>query len=126
MASFNTSSLKLAHISICSCRNKEMEISLFLKENDIDILTLNKIWLESNFKPDILIFIITRNDTPRRQRGGVAILVRNIINFGVVDTCSSIDTDNEAISIILKDSRYPTSISAIYTSPVSTINTSSK
>ena len=126
MASFNTSSLKLAHINICSCRNKEMEISLFLKENDIDILTLNKIWLESNFKPDILIFIITRNDTPRRQRGGVAILVRNIINFGVVDTCSSIDTDNEAISIILKDSRYTTSISAIYTSPVSTINTSSK
>ena len=37
---FNTSSLNLAHINIRSCRNKEMEISLFLKENDIDILTL--------------------------------------------------------------------------------------
>ena len=38
--SFNSSKLKLAHINIRSCRNKEVEISLFLKENDIDILSL--------------------------------------------------------------------------------------
>ena len=35
--SFNSSKLKLAHVNIRSCRNKEVEISLFLKENDIDI-----------------------------------------------------------------------------------------
>ena len=35
--SFNSSKLKLAHVNIRSCRNKEVEISLFLKENDIGI-----------------------------------------------------------------------------------------
>ena len=34
---FNSSKLKLAHVNIRSCRNKEVEISLFLKENDIGI-----------------------------------------------------------------------------------------
>ena len=38
--------------------------------------------------------------------GRVAILVSNNINFGIADTCSSIDTDNETITIILKDSQY--------------------
>ena len=51
-ASFNSSKLKLAHINIRSCRNKEIEISLFLKENDIDTLSLNETWLKSNFKLD--------------------------------------------------------------------------
>ena len=35
--SFNSSKLKLAHVNIRSCRNKEVELSLFLKENNIDI-----------------------------------------------------------------------------------------
>ena len=34
--SFNSSKLKLAHVNIRSCRNKEVEIFLFLKENNID------------------------------------------------------------------------------------------
>ena len=45
-ASFIISSLKLAHINIRSCRNKEMEISLFLKEKYTDILTLNETCLK--------------------------------------------------------------------------------
>ena len=63
------------------------------------------------------------NDRPRRQGGGFTILVRNNINFGIVDTSSSIDTDNEANTIFLKDSQYSTSISTIYIPPASTINT---
>ena len=35
--SFNSSKLKLAHVNIRSCRNKEVKISLFPKENDINI-----------------------------------------------------------------------------------------
>lgn len=52
-SSFNSSKLKLAHVNLCFCRNKEMEISLFLKENNIDILILNETWFKSNFKRDI-------------------------------------------------------------------------
>ena len=101
--SFNSSKLKLAHINIRSCRNKEVEISLFLKENDIDILTLNETWLKNNFKLDIPNYTITRKDRPSRQGGGVAILVRYDIKFDIIDTYSNINTDNEAITICSKN-----------------------
>ena len=54
-----------------------MEISLFLKESDIDILTLKETWLKSNFKLDIPNHTIMRRDRPRRQGGGVAVLMRS-------------------------------------------------
>ena len=98
-ASFNSSKLKLAHINIRSCRNKEVEISLFLKENDIDTLSLNETWLKSNFKLDIPNYTIARRDRLRRQGGGVAILVRNDIKFDIIDPCSTLNT---AITILLK------------------------
>ena len=100
-----------------------MEISLFLKENDIDILTLNETSLKSNFKLDIPNYTITHRDRPRRQRGGVAILVHNDIKFDMIDACPTINTDNEAITILLKNSQDFTSISTIYIPPASTINT---
>ena len=120
--SFNYSKLKLAHISIHSCRNKE-EISLFLKENNIDTLTLNETWFKSKFKLGIPNYIITRNDRPGRQGGGVAILPRNDIKFDIIDTCSAINTDNEAITMFIKDSQHSTRISIIYFPPASLINT---
>ena len=122
-SSFSSSKLKLAHINICSCRNKEVEILLFLKENDIDILTLTETLLKSNFKLDILNYTITRRDRLRRQGGGAAIHVHNDIKFNIIDACSTINTDNEAITILLKNSQDFTSISTIYIPPVSTINT---
>ena len=123
ITSFNSSKLKLAHINIRNCRNKGVEISLFLNENDIEILTLNETWLKSNFKLDVPNYNITRNDRPKRRGGGVAILVRDDIKFDIIDTCSAINTDNEAITILLKDSQNPISISTIYISPGSNINT---
>ena len=39
-----------------------MEISLFLNENDIDILTLNETYLKSNFKLNTPNYIITCNE----------------------------------------------------------------
>ena len=102
-----------------------MEIHFLLKKNDIDILTLNETWLKSKFKFDIPSYIITRNDRPRRQWGSVAILVRNDIKFDIINTCSSINTGNEAITILLKDSQHLTNISTIYIPPASTINTNS-
>ena len=35
--SFNSSKLRLVHVNIRSCRNKEVETFLILKKNDIDI-----------------------------------------------------------------------------------------
>ena len=122
-SSFNSSKIKLAHINIRSCRNKYVELSLFLKENDIDILNINETWLKSNFKLDIPNYTITRKDRQRRQGGGVATLVRNDIKFDIIYTCSTLNTDNEAITILLKLSQDSISISTIYISPASTVNT---
>ena len=109
--SFNSSKLKSADINIRSCRNKEFEISLFLKENDIDIVTLNETWLKNNFKLDIPNYTITRKDRPSRQGGGVAILVCNDIKFDIIDTCSTTDTYIEAITIFLKNNQDSINIS---------------
>ena len=122
-SSFNSSKLKLTHINTRSCRNKEVEMSLFLKENDIDILSFNETWLKSNFKLDIPNYTIARRDRLKRQGGGVAILVRNDIKFDIIDLCSSINTDNEAITILLKNSQDSISISTIYIPPAFTIST---
>ena len=64
---FNSSKLKLVHVNMLSCINKEVEISLLLKENDIDILTLNETWLKSNFKPDIPNCTFTRRVEQERK-----------------------------------------------------------
>ena len=121
--SFNSSKLKSADINIRSCRNKEFEISLFLKENDIDIVTLNETWLKNNFKLDIPNYTITRKDRPSRQGGGVAILVCNDIKFDIIDTCSNINTDNEAIIIRVKNTEDQITITTVYIPPASSTNT---
>ena len=121
--SFSSSKLKLAHVNIRNCRNKEVEISLFLKENDIDILSLNETWLKSNFKFDIPNYTIARKDRLRRQGGGLAILVCNDIKLDIIDSCSTLNTNIEAITISLRHSQDSISISTIYIPPASTINT---
>ena len=94
-----------------SCRKKEME------------LCLHDTWLKSNFKLDMPNYTITHNDRPRRQGRGVAILVRNNIKFDIIDMCSTIKTDNKAITILLKDTQHSASAPTIYIPPAFTINT---
>ena len=96
---------------------------LFLKENDIDILSLNETWLKSNFKLDIPNYTIEHRGRLRRQGGGVAILVCNGIKFDVIDPCSTLNTDNEAITMLLRNYQDSISISTICIPPASTINT---
>ena len=124
-SSFDSSNLKLAHANIRSCRNNKVEISLFLKENDIYITTLNETWLISR-RLDIPYYTITRKDRPRKRGGGVAILERNDVKFDIIDTPSTINNDNQTITILLKNSPDSVSISAIYIPPASTINTTAK
>ena len=57
------------------------------------------------------------------QGGGVAILMRSNIKINIIDTCSSLDTDNEVTTIFLKDLQFSTSMSVIYILPTPAINT---
>ena len=49
--------------------------------------------------------------------------MRNDIKFDIIYTCSTLNTDNEAITILLKLSQDSISISTIYIPPASTVNT---
>ena len=49
--------------------------------------------------------------------------MRNDIKFDIIDPCSTLNTDNEAITILLRNSQDSISISTIYIPPASTINT---
>ena len=57
------------------------------------------------------------------MRPGLKVHVRNHIKFDIIDRCFTRNTDNEANTILLKDSQDLTSISTIYIPPASTINT---
>ena len=81
-----------------------MIISLLFKDHDTDILIPNETWFKSKVKMCISNYNIAHNERPRRQGVGAAIVVRNNIKFDIVDSYSSIDTENEAIIILLKDS----------------------
>ena len=50
--------------------------------------------------------------------------MRNDIKFDSIDTCSNINTDNEAITIRLKNTEDQVTITTIYIPPASSINTS--
>ena len=71
---------------------------------------------------DIPNYTIARKDRMRRQGGGVAVLVYDI-RFDIIDPCSTLNTDSEAITILLKNSQDSINISTIYIPPSSTINT---
>ena len=88
-----------------------------------DILILNETRLKGNFTLDIPNYTITSRDRPSRQGGGVAILVRNDIKFDFIDMCSNINMDNEAITILLKNTQDLISISTIFIPPAPSINT---
>ena len=49
--------------------------------------------------------------------------MRNDIKFDITDTCSTINTDNEAITICLKNTQCQISISTIYIPPMANIPT---
>ena len=68
-------------------------------------LSLNATWLKSNFKLDIPNYTIALRDRLRRLGWGAAILVRNDIKFDIIDPCFTLNTDNEAITILLKNSK---------------------
>lgn len=49
--------------------------------------------------------------------------MRSNIKINIIDTCSSLDTDNEVTTIFLKDLQFSTSMSVIYILPTPAINT---
>ena len=58
-------------------RSKRKELELYLKENVIDVISLNETFLSKKHNFRIPGYDTIRNDLSTGQRGGVAFLVKN-------------------------------------------------
>ena len=86
-----------------SVRSKRKELELYLKENTIDIITLNETFLTKKINFEIQGYDTIRNDRSIGQRGSVAFLVKHglVINKEYRNSDFSIITSNEALAINL-------------------------
>ena len=82
-------------------RPKRKELELYLKENNFDIVALNKTFLTKKTDFKIQGYDTIKNDRSTGARGGVAFLVKHglVINKEYRDTDFNIITDNEALVI---------------------------
>ena len=87
-----------------SIRPKRKELELYLKENVIDIIALNEMFLNKKLNFRISGYDTIRNDCSTGQRGGVAFLVKHglVINKEYRNSDFNIITENEALAINLE------------------------
>ena len=85
-------------------RPKRKELELYLKENVIDIIALNEMFLNKKLNFHISGYETIRNDCSTGQRGGVAFLVKQglVINNEYRNNDFSIITENEPSAINLE------------------------
>ena len=79
--------LKYCHFNIASLLKNVDEVRLFLKENDISVFALNETRLDDNVSDSEIsapMYNIVRKDRDRTG-GGVAIYIKNSIDFQVVE-----------------------------------------
>ena len=85
-------------------RPKCKELELYLKENVIDVIALNEMFLSKKHNFKIPGYDTVRNDHSTGLKGGVAFLVKNglVVNKEYRNEDFNIITDNEAFAIKLE------------------------
>ena len=110
--------LKVAHINVCSLRNKIDQISHILCDLNLDILGLSETRLNSEITDDELYidgYIFIRNDRITDSGGGVGIFVKCDVPFSKCDKlCSS---ELEHIWLEVKQSKQSILICMLYRPP---------
>ena len=89
-------------------RAKRKELELFPKENLIDVIALNEMFLSKKNNFEIPGYDTIRNDCSTGQKGGVAFLVKHglVANKKYRNDDFHIITDNEALAIDLELPNY--------------------
>ena len=82
-------------------RPKRKELELYIKENELDIISLNETFLNKKHTFKIPGYDTIRNDRSTGLRGGVAFLVKHglIVNKEYRNEDFNIITENEALAI---------------------------
>ena len=84
-------------------RAKRKELELYLKENVIDVIAVNEMFLSKKHSFKIPGYDTIRNVRPTGYRGGVAFLVKHglVVDKEYRKSDFNIITDNEALAIDL-------------------------
>ena len=85
-------------------RSKRKELELYLKENSIDIIALNEMFLHKKVTFKIQGYDTIQNDHSNGHRGGVAFLAKHglVVNKEFRNADFNIITENEALAINLE------------------------
>ena len=85
-------------------RPKRKEVELYLKENIVDVIALNEMFLSKKHNFKTPGYDTISNDRLTGQGGGVAFLVKNglVVNKEYRNDDFNIITDNEALAIELE------------------------
>ena len=85
-------------------RSKHEELELYLKENSIDIIALNEMFLHNKINFKIQGYDTIRNDHSTGSRGGVAFLIKHglVVNKEFRNADFNIITKNGALAINLE------------------------
>ena len=88
-------------------RPKGKELELYLKENVIDVIALNEMFLSKKHNFKIPVYNTIRNDRSTGQKGGVAFLVKHglLLEKKYRNDDFNIIKDNEALAIDLELSK---------------------
>ena len=103
----------IGHININGLKPKKHELTQFLHDNNIDILSLNETFLHNDDPPNIPHYtLITQNRPDARGGGGVAFLIKNSIQFNLIQKGLA---PNEHITIqVTTTNNVPLLITTVY------------
>ena len=95
------------NITLWNCqgiRSKCKELELYLKDNSIDIIALNEMFLNKKISFKIQGYDTIRNDHSTGTKGGVTFLVKHglVVNKEFRNADFNIITENEALAINLQ------------------------
>ena len=114
--------LHVAHVNICSLRNKVTDISELLIEHNIDIIAITETWLDSSITDSsvhIPQFTLYRHDRQTGRGGGVCFYVRDSLKVVQQYPCPAVGVEALFIKLCPSNRNNATSlaIGCIYRPP---------
>ena len=95
--------LRLAHWNAEGVRQKKTELHNFLKQNGIDVCTIQETHLTEKHRFYVRGYETYRQDRKGRSKGGVVTLVRNIIPSIEIQRSGASDTKFLGVELVLPD-----------------------
>lgn len=101
----NYSNLNIIFWNSRSIRNKIVELTHFIVSNHVDICCLSETWLNESDGFNIPNYKYVRKDRVGQAGGGVAIIIKNNIEFKIVQSIPTQIIENTGIELKLNDSQ---------------------